>query len=188
MEFVVASSRISFADIPDHGLRMAVHCEDSETHVRLASATGLWDQIGSPSLAALFRSPASQQLLPHLIFPGRRCHCSMPSMPSEFYLALNDTAAAYPADACVHELVMRQVEQTPNALAIASESQQFTYRQLHERSDAIARQLQALGAGPVVPLRFAWSVLPISLWLFSAFLKPDPVMYHWFRRNRANAC
>ncbi len=44
VEFVLASSRVSFADIPDHGLRMAVHLADSEANVRLASTTGLWDQ------------------------------------------------------------------------------------------------------------------------------------------------
>ncbi len=57
VEFVFASSRVSFADIPGHGLRMAVHITDSEAHIRLASTTGLWDQSRSPSLAALFRSP-----------------------------------------------------------------------------------------------------------------------------------
>src|ERR1700677_4847269 len=44
VEFAFASSRVSFADILDDGLRMAVHITDSEMHIRLASTTGLWDQ------------------------------------------------------------------------------------------------------------------------------------------------
>jgi amino acid adenylation domain-containing protein len=165
VEFVLASSRFSFADIPDHGLRMAVHIIDSEAHVRLASTTGLWDQTilclwlryFNHLLAAAAAAPdIPWKTLPLLDEIDAR----------EFYLALNDTAAAYPADACVHELVIRRVEQTPDALAIVSESQRFTYRQLHERSDAIARQLQALGAGPGRPVAVCMertAELPVAL-------------------------
>ncbi len=165
VEFVFASSRVSFADIADHGLRLAVHLSDGETHVRLASTTGLWDQ-------AVLR--LWLRYFDHLIAAA----AAAPDIPwktlplldaidaQQFYLALNNTAAAYPADACVHELVMRWVEQTPDALAIASESQRFTYRQLHERSDAIARQLQARGAGPGRPVAVCMertAELPVAL-------------------------
>ena len=165
VEFVVASSRVSFSDVPDHGLRMAVLVTDNEIHVRLASATGLWDQ----SVLRLWL-----RYFDHLVAAA----AAAPDIPwktlplldaidaREFYLALNDSAAAYPADACVHELVMRQVEQTPNALAVISETQQFTYRQLHERSDAIARQLQVLGAGPDRPVAVCverTAELPVAL-------------------------
>ena len=151
VEFVVASSRVSFADIPDHGLRMAVHITDSETHVRLASTTGLWDQtvlrLWLRYFDHLLAAAAAAPDIPWKTLP------LLDEMDAqEFYLAFNDTSVAYPVDACVHELVMRQVEQTPDALAIASESQCLTYRELHERSDAIARHLQALGAGPGRPV------------------------------------
>ena len=147
VEFVFASSRVSFADIPDHGLRMAVHCTDSETHVRLASTTGLWDQTVLRLWLRYFdHLLAAAAAAPDI--PWKTLPLLDAGDAQEFYLALNDTAAAFPTDACVHELVMRRVEQTPDAPAIASESQSFTYRELHERSDAIARHLQALGAGP----------------------------------------
>ena len=184
VEFVLASSRVSFADIPDHGLRMAVHLADSEANVRLASTTGLWDQ----TILRLWL-----RYFDHLLAAA----AAAPDIPwktlpfyvdaQEFYRALNDTAAAYPADACVHELVMRRVEQTPDALAIASETQRFTYRQLHERSDAIARQLQAWAPAPAVPSRYAWSEPPSSPWPSLQSSKPDPVMYHSIRMNRASA-
>ena len=165
VEFVVASSRVSFADIPDHGLRMAVHITDSETHVRLASTTGLWDQtvlrLWLRYFDHLLAAAAAAPDIPWKTLP------LLDEMDAqEFYLAFNDTAAAYPVDACVHELVMRQVEQTPDALAIASESQRLTYRELHERSDAIARHLQALGAGPGRPVAVCMersAELPVAL-------------------------
>jgi amino acid adenylation domain-containing protein len=165
VEFVVASSPVSFADVPDHGLRMAVLLTDSETHVRLASTTGLWDQtvlrLWLRYFDHLLAEAAAAPDAPWKTLP------LLDAMEAqEFYLALNDTAAAYPADVCVHELVLQRVEQTPDALAIASESQRFTYRQLHERSDAIARHLQALGAGPDRPVAVCMersAELPVAL-------------------------
>jgi amino acid adenylation domain-containing protein len=165
VEFLFASSRVAFADIADHGLRLAVHLTDGETLVRLASTTGLWDQ-------AVLR--LWLRYFDHLLAAA----AAAPDVPwktlplldeidaQEFYLALNNTAAAYPADACVHELVLRWAEQTPDAPAIASESQRFTYRQLHERSDAIARQLRARGAGPGRPVAVCMertAELPVAL-------------------------
>jgi amino acid adenylation domain-containing protein len=165
VEFVLASSRVSFADIPDHGLRMAVHLADSEVNVRLASTTGLWDQtvlrLWLRYFDHLLAAAAAAPDIPWKTLPLLDALDAQ-----EFYRALNDTAAAYPADACVHELVMRWVEQTPDALAIASESQRFTYRQLHERSDAIAQQLQACGAGPGRPVAVCMertAELPVAL-------------------------
>src|ERR1700677_4240774 len=165
VEFVFASSRVSFTDIPDHGLRMAVHITDSETHVRLASTTGLWDQTVLRLWLRYFdHLLAAAAAAPDI--PWKTLPLLDEIDAQEFYLALNDTAAAYPAEACVHELVMRRVEQTPDALAIASETQRFTYRQLHERSDAIARKLQACGAGPGRPVAVCTertAELPVAL-------------------------
>jgi amino acid adenylation domain-containing protein len=165
VEFVSASSRVSFADIPDHGLRMAVHLADSEANVRLASTTGLWDQtvlrLWLRYFDHLLAAAAAAPDIPWKTLPLLDAIDAQ-----EFYRAFNDTSAAYPADACVHELVMRRVEQTPDALAIASETQRFTYRQLHERSDAIARQLQACGAGPGRPVAVCMertAELPVAL-------------------------
>ncbi len=162
VEFVQASSRVSFADIPDHGLRLAVHLADSEANVRLASTTGLWDQ----TILRLWL-----RYFDHLLGAAATApDIAWKALPfidaQEFYRPFNDTAAAYPADVCVHELVARWAEQTPNALAIASEAQRFTYRQLHERSDAIARQLQACGAGPGRPVAVCMertAELPVAL-------------------------
>ena len=43
---------------------------------------------------------------------------------------------------------MQQVQWSAEALAVASEQHQLTYRQLDQRSNGIARRLRLLGAGP----------------------------------------
>ena len=60
----------------------------------------------------------------------------------------NRTAVAYPKDRCVHQLFEEQVERTPDAVAVAFEDEQLTYRQLNERANQLARHLQKLGVGP----------------------------------------
>ena len=51
-------------------------------------------------------------------------------------------------DECVHELFERQVEQTPDALAVSIGDAHLTYRELNERSNQLARYLLSLGVGP----------------------------------------
>ena len=60
----------------------------------------------------------------------------------------NRTEVAYPNDRCLHELIEEQVERTPDAVAVAFEDKQLTYRQLDERANQLARYLQRLGVGP----------------------------------------
>ena len=165
VEFVLASSRVSFADIPDHGLRMAIHITDSEAHIRLVSTTGLWDQTVLRLWLRYFdRLLAAAAAAPDV--PWKTLPLLDEIDTQEFYLAFNDTAVVYPGEVCVHELILRRIEQTPDALAIASESQRFTYRQLHECSDSIARHLQSLGAGPGRPVAVCMersAELPVAL-------------------------
>src|SRR3989454_1088856 len=61
----------------------------------------------------------------------------------------NDTRRAYP-HACVHELFEAQVERTPDAVAVVSEDQQLTFRELNARANRVAHQLRGLGVGPEV--------------------------------------
>jgi non-ribosomal peptide synthetase component F len=60
----------------------------------------------------------------------------------------NATEAAFPSESCVHELVERQVERTPDAVAVAFEDDSLTYAQLNARANQLAHHLRGLGVGP----------------------------------------
>jgi len=60
----------------------------------------------------------------------------------------NQTAAPYPSDRCLHELFELQAERTPNSTAVRCGDAAFTYSQLNERSNQLARHLRKLGIGP----------------------------------------
>ena len=64
----------------------------------------------------------------------------------------NDTAARYPQDQCIHQLIEAQVERTPNSIAVATDGASLTYRELNRQADTLARHLQSLGVGPDVPV------------------------------------
>jgi amino acid adenylation domain-containing protein len=76
----------------------------------------------------------------------------------------NNTATAYPKDQCIHHLFEAQAERTPDAIAVIMAedkktevrrqegqeipSSSLTYRELNERANQLAQDLQALGVGP----------------------------------------
>jgi len=53
-------------------------------------------------------------------------------------------------DCCVHELIEAQVEKTPDAIAIVWEKAELTYRELNNRANQLAYDLQKLGVGAEV--------------------------------------
>ena len=60
----------------------------------------------------------------------------------------NNTLREYPQDLLVAQLVSEQAQRTPNALALQSETQSLSYRQLEDRANQLAYRLQSLGVGP----------------------------------------
>jgi amino acid adenylation domain-containing protein len=62
----------------------------------------------------------------------------------------NDTDRKYSQNKCIHQLFEKQVEQTPNAVAVAFEGQQLTYSELNARANELAHYLQQLGVKPEV--------------------------------------
>ncbi|HEY0733618.1 MAG TPA: amino acid adenylation domain-containing protein, partial [Herpetosiphonaceae bacterium] len=62
----------------------------------------------------------------------------------------NATAAWFPRDLCLTQLVEAQAAEHPEAIAIACAEQSLTYRQLDRRANQLAHQLQALGVRPDV--------------------------------------
>ena len=62
----------------------------------------------------------------------------------------NDTAAAFPADVQLQELIERQVAATPQALAVQFGEQRLSYAQLNARANQLAHWLRGRGVGPDV--------------------------------------
>jgi amino acid adenylation domain-containing protein len=68
----------------------------------------------------------------------------------------NDTATDYPRTKCVQHLFEEQVERTPHAAAVISQSlrqrveEHVTYHELNQRANQLARYLGKLGVGPGV--------------------------------------
>ncbi|GAA2581455.1 amino acid adenylation domain-containing protein [Actinomadura fulvescens] len=60
----------------------------------------------------------------------------------------NDTAAEFPDDVRVHELVRRQVAATPAATALVHGDRRLTYAELYDRVGQVAGLLREHGAGP----------------------------------------
>src|SRR6185312_11957567 len=83
--------------------------------------------------------------------PARRVsELPLLSVPERWQLAgeWNDTAAAYPQDLCLHELVAARAARTPDAPAVISDELSLTYRELLARSTALAGRLRRAGVGP----------------------------------------
>jgi amino acid adenylation domain-containing protein len=62
----------------------------------------------------------------------------------------NSTETAWPRDTFVHELFSDQVKRTPESVAVISEEEQVTYRELNERANRLAHYLRDSGVGPEI--------------------------------------
>ncbi len=80
----------------------------------------------------------------------------------------NRTTVEYSPPQCVHELFAEQVERTPHAVALKSEDEELTYRELDRRANRLARRLRSLGVGPNNLCRFVLSVRWRWWWRCSA--------------------
>ncbi|QUI24146.1 amino acid adenylation domain-containing protein [Vallitalea pronyensis] len=60
----------------------------------------------------------------------------------------NDTYAEYPRDKTIQELFEKQVERTPDNIAVVFEDKQLTYMELNQRANQLARILRKKGVKP----------------------------------------
>ncbi len=59
----------------------------------------------------------------------------------------NDTQKDYFQNQCIHQLFEKQVEQTPDAVAVVFENQQLTYHELNCQANQLANYLRTIGVG-----------------------------------------
>ena len=64
----------------------------------------------------------------------------------------NNTAKSFPGEKCIHSLFEAQARLTPDAVAVVSEVERLTYRELDERSNRLARYLRNMRVGADVPV------------------------------------
>ncbi len=64
----------------------------------------------------------------------------------------NATGSDFPENSCLHELFERQVEQTPDAVAVSFEDQRLSYAELNCRGNQLAHYLRKAGVGPESPV------------------------------------
>ncbi len=62
--------------------------------------------------------------------------------------AWNKTYREYPQEECIHTLFERQIEKTPDAVAIVFGEQQISYQELNQHANHLAHYLQLAGVGP----------------------------------------
>src|ERR1700674_1566330 len=64
--------------------------------------------------------------------------------------ARNSTQQPYPKDPCVHQLVSRRAQATPEAIAMRDGARVISYGELESQSNRLANYLRAMGVGPDV--------------------------------------
>ncbi len=92
----------------------------------------------------------------------------------------NQTAAAYPAQACVQGLIEAQVARTPEDTALIWRAGRMSYRQLDQRSNQLAHTLRQAGVGPDVLVGIAVERGPDMLVGLS---RPVAPMCRWTRTS-----
>ena len=77
-----------------------------------------------------------------------------PAEENHLIVTLNETAATYPKDKTLVDLIEEQVVKTPESIAVVFEQQQLTYLRLNERSNQLAHYLRCKGvtAETLVPI------------------------------------
>ena len=82
--------------------------------------------------------------------PGQKI-ADLPLMtPEQERILLAPPQSVWQVDECIHHRFERQVERTPDAIAVTSDGVSLTYAELNRRANAVAGRLIAMGAGPDV--------------------------------------
>ncbi len=94
-----------------------------------------------------------------------------PGEREQLLVEWNATAAAYPANLCMHDLPAAQAVRTPEAVAVRSAADTLTYAELDRRSNQLAWHLRERGVRPGVLVGLLLDRTPMMLTALLAVLK-----------------
>ena len=143
--------RVESVDDLDHShakfdLSVSVVRSDTDLHVAIEYATDLYERSTVERLVAQFET-----LLGSVVATPDALLDDLASIPrselEQVLLDWNDTSRA-PSEGTVPELVDRQVERTPSAVAVRDGAQELTYAELGDRVRRLAAHVHSLGLGP----------------------------------------
>ncbi|WLG94274.1 AMP-binding protein [Pseudomonas sp. FP198] len=94
------------------------------------------------------------QLLGQMSANGERCLGELSMLEFDEHQRLthdwNPVDAPFEQDLCIHQLIARQAQSTPDALAVTFANTRLSYSELDGRANRLAHKLIELGVGPEV--------------------------------------
>jgi amino acid adenylation domain-containing protein len=141
---------LSVLEVDNYTTKVDLHLSLMETEEGLNGAfeysTDLFNAATIARMLAHF-----QNLLAGIITNPDQQISSLPLLtPAEQHQLLvewNNTQTDYPQD-CIHQIIERQAEKTPDGIAVTFGDQQLTYRELNTKANQLAHYLQKLGVKP----------------------------------------
>jgi len=125
------------------GSTFAVGTSTDRTRLIADFATALWDDSSAERILRHWAA-ALRQLASKLELPTKQLSLLDPRDHEDLAL-FNATDVQHPASKCVHQLVEEQVSRSGSALAIVTEQESLTYRELNRRANQLAHHLRKLG-------------------------------------------
>ncbi|ASA55470.1 non-ribosomal peptide synthetase [Vibrio gazogenes] len=151
VEAALDDMRLSHIDVPDHSAKvdLALLMTECDDHLSgtLNYATALFDSATIKRYFGYWKC----------LLEGMVAECdadvrTLPILPQSerdyLITTLNQTAMAFPDDACIHQLFESFVDETPEATALVTDGESLTYGELNMRANQLAHWLVEHGVGP----------------------------------------
>jgi amino acid adenylation domain-containing protein len=128
---------------------MVVACPGRQLSLRIMYDPQRLDLDSVERIASHF-----QHLLAGMVAQPQRRLADLPMVTEaerhQLLVEWNDTDVDYGPAETLHQLFERQVERTPEAVALEFGDEQLSYRQFNERANRLAHYLRELGVGPEI--------------------------------------
>lgn len=127
-------------------LKLAGFQKKDTLQIQLHYDAALFEEAAIERLAGQFKQLLGSALV-EVDRPVGELNLLPPEQRDQLLVEFNATDAPV-SDDCIHHLIERQAEQTPDHAAVIFADQPMRYAELNRRANQVARHLQALGVGP----------------------------------------